>query len=183
MALAAFKLVKCTGTNAGMETDCSKHPTFLSADVVSTETGTYPIAVPVSSGASPNYSYELWIKLECTIAPDNYCHNFKIWGPENQPDSADTPGDRMTIYIGSVSAGDTPVDTVSSYAVAIQHKDNSNGHYSEATAYSVNAAPGDAKIDAVGEQTYYVVLQLKVQDQAQQGDIQTVLFNWSYDEA
>lgn len=182
MALAAFKLVKCIGTNAATETDCDKHPTFLSADLVSLDTDTYPITVPVSAGASPNYSYELWVRLECTGIPDNYCQTFKIWGPEDQPDAGDTPGDRMTIYIGTTASGVTPVDTASSVATEEQHDQGSVGYYSQATALAVDVEPSNSQIDSVGEKTDYVVLQLWIEDLAQQGDIQTILFNWYYEE-
>jgi len=182
MALAAFKLVKCIGTDAATETDCDKHPTFLSADIVSDDHATYPIAVPISSGASPNYSFELWVRLECIGAPDNYCQTFKTWGPADQPDSGDTPGDRMTIYIGTTASGATPTDSASSVATEAQHDQGSIGYYSQATALAVDVEPGDGKIDAVGEKTDYVVLQLWVEDLAQQGDIQTILFNWYYEE-
>lgn len=178
MALAAFKLLKCIGSGAGTETDCDKHPTFLSADVVSLETDTYPISVPVSAAASPNYSFELWVRLECTAAPDNYCQNFKIWGPDEQPDHGDTPGDKMTIYIGTTASGATPTDSASSIATTAQH----SNYYSQATGLAVGVQPSGDQIDSVGEQTDYVVLQLKVQDQAQQGDLQTVVFNWYYEE-
>jgi hypothetical protein len=178
VALAAFKLLKCTGTNAATETDCNKHPTFLSADVTSLDTSAYPIAIPVSAAASPNYSYELWLRLECTAAPDNYTQNFKIWGPDQQPDAGDTPGNRMTILIGTTATGQTPTDSASTIATTVQH----TNHYSQATGLSVGVEPSDGKIGAIGEKTDYVVLQLKVEDQAQQGDLQTIVFNWSYEE-
>lgn len=178
MALAAFKLLKCIESGAGTETDCDKHPTFLREDIVSLDTAAYSIRIPVSAPASPNYSFELWVRLECTAAPDNYCQNFKIWGPDEQPDHGDSPGDRMIIYIGTTASGATPTDSASSVATTAQH----SNHYSQATGLAVGVQPSSDEIDSVGEQTDYVVLQLKVEDQAQQGDIQTVVFNWYYEE-
>lgn len=182
MALAAFKLVKCTGSSAAVETDCNKHPTFLSADVVSLDTETYPIAVPISAGASPNYSFEIWLRSQCIGAPDNYCQNFKTWGPADQPDAGDTPGNRMTIYIGTTASGATPTDSASSVATEAQHDQGSVGYYSQATALAIGVEPSNGKIDSVGEKTDYVVMQFWVEDLAQQGDIQTILFNWYYEE-
>ena len=178
MALAAFKLVKCIGTDAATETDCNKHPTFLSADIVSDDHATYPIAVPVSAEASPNYSFEIWLRSQCTGAPDSYCQNFKVWGPADQPDAGDSPGNRLTVYIGTTASGATPTDSASSVATTAQH----SNYYSQATGLSIGVEPGDDKIEAVDEKTDYVVQQLKVEDLAQQGDIQTILFNWYYEE-
>lgn len=183
MALAAFKLVKCTGTNAAVETDCGKHPTFISADIVNLDTELYPITVPVSAAVSPTRSFENWLRLELTGLPDNYCQNFKIWGPAAQPDAGDTPGDRMTIYIGTTAAGATPTDAESSVAVEAQHDQGSVGYFSQATALAIDVEASDNKIEAIGEKTDYVVLQLWVQDLAQQGGMQTVVFNWYYEEA
>jgi len=178
MALAAFKLVKCTGTGAATETDCGKHPTFLSADIVTLEHATYPISVPISAGSSPNYSYEIWLRSQCTGAPDNYCQNFKVWGPAEQPDAGDTPGNRLTINMGTTASGATPTDSASSVATVAQH----SNYYSQATGLSIGVEPVDDKIDAVGEKTDYIVQQLKVEDLAQQGGMQTIPFMWDYEE-
>lgn len=178
MALAAFKLLKCIGTNAATETDCDEHPTFLNADLVSLATATYKIAVPIDVASSPNYSFEIWLRSQCTGAPDNYCQNFKVWGPADQPDSGDTPGNRLTVNMGTTASGVTPTDSASSVATVAQH----SNYYSQATGLSIGVEPVDNKIDAVGEKTDYIVQQLKVQDLAQQGDMQTILFMWDFEE-
>lgn len=177
MALAAFKLLKCTGTNAATEADCSKHPCFLSADLNSTATTTYPIAIPADadSATGDSYSYENWLRLECTSVPDNYCQTFKVYGPSTQPDD---PTNKLTVMIGTTDTGVTPTANASSVATTIQH----TNYYSAATGLSIGVEPSDNQIAAVGEKTDYVVLQLQVEYEAEQGDISTVVGNWSYEE-
>ena len=173
MALAAFKMNKCTGANAATETDCNKHPCFLNADIVSADTGNHPIPAPGSALDDPNYSYEYFLRLECTEAPDNYCQNFKFWGPSNQP------GDNLSINWGTTNTGVTPVDNVSLIAVNPQH----NNYYSEDTALSIPVVPVDNKIDAIGEKTDYLVAQMKVEFGAVQGDGLTQVYNYQYEES
>jgi hypothetical protein len=177
MALAAFKLLKCTGTDAAVETDSAKVIGLLSADIVSVDTAVYYIGAPIASGEITR-SYEDWMRQEMTAAPDNYCQTFKIFGPSTQPDYLDTPGDQMTIMLGTTDSGVTPVDTASSVATVSQH----DNYYSVATGLSVGVEPSDGVIDTIGQKTDYVVAQLKVEFDVQQGDMTAFAMQWSYEE-
>ena len=170
MSIAAFTLYKCTSTDAGTETDVSKHPCFLRADVASTDTASYSVAVP-STGT--NYSYEMWVRLKCLVAPDNQCENFVIWG-ENTP-----PATGITIYMGTTDTGVTPVDTVSSVATTQQD----TNYYDQGTGLAIGVIPSPAIIEAFDEKTDYVVLQVRVGTTASQGSLPTMHFYWGYDES
>jgi hypothetical protein len=176
MAIATFKLTKCTGTAAGgvlpTETDTSRTPMFLSSDIHSTVTTDYPIAIPATG---TTYSYECWLRLECTVAPDNYCQTFKVFGPSAQPDS---PNNKLKIYIGTTGTATTPTASSSSVATTQQ---NTN-YYSSGTALAVSVIPGDAKIDAIGEKTNYIVLQLQLAVGAARGNMGLQPFYIQYDE-
>jgi len=176
MATAVMTMYKCTSTNAGTETSCSNHPCFLNADVHSTDTASYAIRVPQAPADSDTYSYEVWISWKCTTAPDNQCTAFKFWGSSSQPDD---PTNKVTMYAGTNSSGVTPVDTSSSYATSTVH----GNYYSEGTALSLLIEPGDSKIDAVGEYVRYLVLQIKVEYGAAQGNLTTMVLNLSYEES
>jgi len=170
MTNASFTTFKCTGSGAATKTDCSHHPCFLSADVVSTDTASYPVTAPLSG--STNYSYELWLKLRCTSAPVNRCENFEFYGSQAQPDSF------LTVFVGTVAAGATPTSSKSGVAVDVVH----TTRYSPGTALPLGVDPGDGKIDAVNEETNYIVLQLGVEVGATRGTMQTFVPTLSWDE-
>ncbi len=178
MAIAVFKTVKCTGTGAATETDANNHPCFLNADVHSENFAAYPVSVPKDAPSSPNYSFETWLKFQCTSAPDQYCQNFKWWGPNKQPDWQDTPGSKLTVMAGTTGTGATPTDNASAVATVSQH----DHYYDAGTALSIGVIPADDKIDAVGEQTDFLVQQLKVEYGAQKGDMETQSFILDYEE-
>jgi hypothetical protein len=173
-------MYKCTSTSAGTETDCSKTPNFLSADERDVTPSNHPVAVP-DVASSPNYSYEMWLRLKCIVAPNSQCTNFKFWGPATQPDSGDTPGNEMTVMAGTTGTGATPTDSGSTVAATAQHS-NYNGP-DPGSHLAIGVVPADSKIDAVNEYTNYLVLQLKVEDEAQRGDIAQIPFSIEYDES
>jgi hypothetical protein len=172
MALAAFKCLKCTGTNAATETDVSKKPNFLSVDEVDATPSNHPITRPATVVADPTYSYEMALRWECTAAPDNDCTNFKLYGPSHQPDYEDNPGDCMFVMWGTSATGVTPVNSASTIATTAQYEaSGGTGYYSVSTALSLGVNPGDDKIDAVGEKTDYLYAQLKLVGGVQLGDM------------
>lgn len=181
MATAAFKLNKCTGTNAATETDCNWAPKFLAVDSATTPPSSAPIGVPKDAGSSPGYSYECWLRLECTAAPNNAVENIKFYGPPYQPDYNESPPNRLFIMAGTTATGATPVTSASSVAVTHQAANYVGTGVGEYLAIGVE--PEDDKINAVGEKSDYLVLQLKVLDQAQRGSMIEVPLNFSYDES
>ena len=173
---AEFVLKKCTGTNAGTETDCSFAPHFLNADLYTSSPENYPVAIPINAMSSPNYSYEVWLALICTAAPLNYVNNVKVYGPGTRP-----LGDaKLTIYIGTTATGVTPSDNQSSVATTRQD----TNYYQPGNALSWPCAQGDNKIELQNERTQYLVMQLKVEDGVTQtGSLGEMVFHITYEES
>lgn len=173
MAIAAFNVMKCTGSNASTETNTNNHPCFLGgygADTHSTTTSSYYITIPSSSY---NYSYEVWLRLKCTTAPDNKCENFKVYGPNTNPSTG------VIVYMGTTDTGVTPVETASSVATTRQD----TNYYGSSNALSISTEPSPHLIDAINEETDYIVLQLQVGSTASAGDIPTQHYYVEYDES
>lgn len=165
--------MKCTGASASTEAEATGGLwSYISADLNSTDTATYPVQIPVSG---TNYSYENWLRLELTAVPDNQCNNFKFWGPNTQPngDSA------ITIKDGTTGTGATPTNNVSTVATVTQH----TTHTGSGSALTIGVVPGDSIIDTVGEQTNYLVLQEHIGVGAGSGNITAQVYHWGYDES
>lgn len=173
MALAQLKCLKCTGTNAATETDCNKTPTFLSVDAVDADPLSNPISAPLDAGSSPTYSMENVLRWELTSAPDNYIESLKAFGPSLQPDwDAPTPN-KMTVNWGTTQSPTTPTSNASSIATTSQH----DNYYSAATGLSIPLVPGDNRLDAVGEKTYYLYSQLQLDFGVNQGLMNPQVWN------
>lgn len=175
MAYGALKCLKCTGSSVGTETDCSKTPKYLSVDASSDDVNANPIKAPISVISSPTYSFETWLRWEVITAPDGYIQNVKIFGSSAQPDA---PNNKMTILWGTRTSASTPVNSASSYATTAQH----SNYYSAATGLAIPLVPGDSKLDAVGEKTYWFVSQLKLEFGVAQGLMTPQVYNMTWEE-
>lgn len=176
MPLAAFEAVKCTGVDAATETASDNSFFFLSADVVTETPGNYPIRVPNSGSVR---SFENWFRLRCTSAPQNYCENFKVWGPQNPPD-VPAPDNKLTIYIGAANVGATPTDAISTVATQAVH-DSEDGHWEQGNALMFDS--DSQKIQNIGDETDYIVLQLDVGAAAAANSMELQLLSYAYEEA
>ena len=175
MATAAFQLSKFTGTTASNENDSSYNPCFLDEDSNGIDTANHPVGVPLDGGAD-NYSYEVWLKLKCTARPNGICDNFKFWGANAIPATG------VTLYgaTRTTEAGVTPVKTVSSYATTQMD----TNYYSVGTALTIAITNETSnQIDAVGEYTDWIILQMKVESTASRGSVTTMIFYLQYDES
>lgn len=178
MALAAFKLVKCTGTNAATETDATGNLVrWLNTDVHSQTQGVNPIAVPVTGSA--NNSFETWLLFELTDVPNTKCENFITWGPSTQPKISGVEDTDLTLYMGTTGTGVDPKVANSTVAGTIQH----TNYYSASNKLTVGVQPGDNIINAIAEQTDYIVTQLRVAVGATQGEMDLHTFSLGYDES
>ena len=171
MAIATLQCLKCTSTAAGTETDSSKNPCFLNADIHSTDTSTYPVAAPLTTGTT-SWSYEVWLRWKVTAAPDNYIQNFKFYGPTSQPDTL------IILYDGTSQTATTPVQTNSTFATG----DQADLHNAVGNALTVPINESGNQLDAINEKTDWLVLQYEVQFGAPQGSIATQLFHVTYEE-
>ncbi len=177
MSVASFKLLKCTGADVCREYWATDgHVSFLSADTSSVDIATYPISVPSDNDSAPNRSYEMWLRWELLTLPDNYITNMKVYGSTLQPD---TPLNRVQIMAGTSRSVDTPVNSTSSYANKAQHLN----YYSPAAACNIYAATAtDGHLKTVGDKTWYLVVQLRVDTVASQAGSNVLPFNFSYEE-
>ena len=165
---ATIVLMKCTGSSAATENDVTSIGIRLtSVDDHSTAPASAPVTIPTSGTA---YSYETWLRFKCTAAPDNQCTNFKVWSLGNAIQSGAA---KITINSDAVSAGVTPVNTVSSAGTRTDFVLRTSG-----TKIAVAGT-----LTSANDETDYVVLQLNVYSSATQGNVtQTSEFNFSYDE-
>lgn len=162
MAIASFKLYKCTGTNAATENLINDgHFGFLNADVHSTDTGSYAIAIPATAMDSPNTSYETHLVWELDGLPDTEIQNVKVYGEALYPDD---PDNKVYIKMGKATSGTTPQQDPASSSISLSNVHDN--YYSSGTAFSLGVQPGDSKLDAQYERTNYLVLQLYVEDGA-----------------
>lgn len=162
--MAATIIIKgCTGTDAATEATITAIMFRANDSVALTKAN--PIVIPATAGT--NYSYEKWIRWYCSVAPDTQCTNFKFWGPNAIPDTG------LLIYDGTTNTGVTPITTVSTTATTRQD----TNHYSLGTALSIAGT-----VTSGGEETDYLVLQLRVDETAGQGDMTQQTFNYAYDE-
>jgi len=169
MALAAFSLYKRYGTSPGTETDTSWNPCFLSSDLHSTNPGSYTIPVPETGY---NYSYENWLRLKCTSAPDNAIANIKFWF------AASDPGTGLDIMIGTTATYATPVDSASSVATV-----DGTTYSDVSSALAWGTPQANDKITAVAQYTDYLVMQLRIGATANQGAMTTATMHYQYDES
>lgn len=161
--MAATIVIKgCTGTDAGNEATITSIM-YRANDSTDTDK-TNPIVIP-DSGTS--YSYEKWIRWECTVAPDTQCTNFRFWGPNTAPATG------LLVYAGTTDTGVTPVTTESTVASTRQD----TNYTAIGSSLSVSGT-----LTTIGHQTDYVVLQLRVADTAAQGDMPQQTYNYAYDE-
>ena len=99
-------------TYAGAEQEIAKNISyFLTIDDAIASKNDYPLAVPI---AGVNYSYEVWIRLRCDLAPNSSVENIKAWY-----DSGIPAGYTITVNSDIVSAYQQPVNTESTRGTRI----------------------------------------------------------------
>lgn len=145
---------------------------LLGADIGSNEDpATFPIRIPETGEYS--YSYERVFRLRAVALNDTlYCNNFRVWA------NSATPATGCSIYYRVKTAYSQPVNTSAGIA-------ESGTPALIPTADPGYAAPNitiggatDGRLDADGEYTDYVYLQLKVDDTATTGATATISVAW-----
>lgn len=181
MAIAKFLINKATSTGPTL-TDCGKHPTFLSDDSHTVTTSLFPVAIPLTAGDSPNYSFECVIQWKLTEAPANNVTAMRVYGPNKQPDD---PTNKLTIYWGVVDSLSyaAPIQTVSTKATTSQHDNYFSNTDTPKENLDLTVVPGDGKLEVVNELTDFLYMQLKVELDAQIGSFPTQTFTLRYTES
>ena len=165
---ATIQLMKCTSADAGVETDVTATGVRLkSIDDATTAPASAPITIPAADTA---YSFETWLRFNCSVAPDNQCDNFQVWSLGNEIQAGEA---KVTLNSDAVNSGVTPVVTESSAGTRTDF-------YVRTSSTKIAVA---GTLTTADDETDYAVLQLEVYSGASQGDIsQTSEFNYSYDE-
>lgn len=170
-----------------VEIDTGATPTMASltnlrfnvADDNDQDTGN-PVPIPPSG---TNYSYWKHIYLRCTTAPDTQCDNFKFYSDGVGYDAG------CTIKVSTnVVDNDTDYDQADAATEMVANHtgvDSSasvNDYTSGGTKLDLTVVPGDSLIDAIGEETDYLVFQLEVTNSASPGAMTSKTMTIQYDE-
>lgn len=124
-----------------------------------------PIEVP---GVGTSYSYEVYIRLRCDLAPNDRCENFKAWYNSGIP----SEGQDITVNESVVSDYQPPSNIASVRGSRVSFK-NKN--------FVSNAVLLDGVLQNVGDYTSYLVFQLEVSSIADTGSF-SASYTVQYDE-
>jgi hypothetical protein len=169
MGLAAFSLMKQTGASPGTEANTNWDVGLINDDSNSTDTGAYPIPVP-ETGYS--YSYESWLRLKCTAAPDNAVANLKVWF------AATSPATGVSLMIGTTASYATPTNEASTVATV-----NATQYPDAGSALAIGTPQSYDEISAINEYSDYIIVQLRVGPTAGQGNLPVQVLHVRYDES
>ena len=130
----------------------------------------------ISKSASPviipsigiNYSYEVWLRFRCDVAPDTQCYNFKVWYASGMP----VTGFTLTVNSDIISTYAQPVDIESSQGTRIDFTTK------DAVGNSIDV---DGILTEIGDYTSWLVFQLEIEPDAETGN-QAVEFYVQFDE-
>lgn len=140
-------------TYAGAEQEIAKNISyFLTIDDAIASKNDYPLAVPI---AGVNYSYEVWIRLRCDLAPNSSVENIKAWY-----DSGIPAGYTITVNSDIVSAYQQPVNTESTRGTRID--------FTTKNAVG-NSIALDGTLVNVSDYSSYLLFQLEIADTADTG--------------
>ena len=152
---------------------------FNEADDNDQDTGN-PCVIP---GAGTEYSYWKHVYLRCTTAPSVQCNNFKFYSDGAAMDT----GTLIKIATNTV-ANDTDYDQADgtdemvANHTGVTASADVNNYTSGGTQLSIGVVPGDDIIDAISEETDYMVLQLEVSSTASPGQMTSKTLTVQYDE-
>lgn len=141
---------------------------FSSLDSASISSGDAPIGRP--AGSDTAYSMEVWLYLQVTKAPDNKIDNIRFWGTDSNPNG-------IYFYVGTaISTANTPTSNKSTIAIY-----NSTAYTDESNSLLWS----DTAMKSIGENSWALVMQARVDSAAAQGDESGTdcIFHYSYDEA
>lgn len=124
-----------------------------------------PMSIPV---AGTIYSYEVYLRCRCDLAPNNRCENFIAWYDANMPGT----GYKMTVNSDTVSVYAEPINALSSRGTRVDFTTKNAEGASIALA---------GTLEDVGDYTSYLVFQLEIYSTADTGEFDVDFF-LQYDE-
>jgi hypothetical protein len=138
---------------------------FLELDSATASKNTNRITLPE---AGTKYSYEVWIRCRCDLAPTTKFDNFKVWYDSGIPVSGYT----ITVNSDEVSTYAAPTNLQSSQGTRVDFTTkNSEGSSISLTGELVN----------ISDYTSYLVFQLEIASTADTGDF-SIDYIIQYDE-
>lgn len=175
------------GTNQNVDSLGPPNLRFKTADDANIDANN-PIPIP-SSGTK--YSYWKHIYLYCSSAPNTQINNVKLYT------DGGGFGTGVTLYVGDQfptknsgsssgyevatgTQGDTGDEMVANHSGISSKSDLFS--YTSSSPLSVSISESGGIIDAVGETTNYVVLQMAVDNTASPGNLADETITFSYDE-
>lgn len=187
---AAFDIVVDTGGTAGTPGASTTVSTvrMKTADDVTVDSNN-PIPIPTSG---TNYSYWKHVYMKCTTAPGTKVDNVRFYT------DGTGFGTGITVFVGDgtqtknsgSSSGYIPATGVagtSGSEMTASHDYVSTSTdifatYTEDAPRTVSISEASAQIDAIGETTNYLVLQMNVASTASFGSLSTETMTFKYDE-
>lgn len=161
--VATVQIVEKNGTMGTNTQKDSGTVRFKNADNATVDTGN-PLVIPT---AGFDFSYEKWLRLKVTVAPDNYIENLKFY-----TDGANGFGTGVSMFAKAVATYATPAEATAT------------GGYADAFSYTSGAALnlGTPTVTGTGEKGSHAVLMMRVATNATQGTLTAETLTFSYDE-
>lgn len=138
---------------------------LVSVDDGSVSKASYPIRIPEAGTA---YSYEVYIRARCDVAPALKCFNFKVWY-----DSGAIPaGQTLTVNSTAVTTYEAPTNAPSGKGTRVNFTTKNS---------EVNSISLTGELSNIGDYSSYLVFQLAVTSAATAAE-SAVDFIVQYDE-
>jgi len=161
--VATVQIVEKNGTAGTTTQKDSGTVRFKNADNATVDTNN-PMVIPT---AGVDYSYEKWLRLNVTIAPDTNISNLKFY-----TDGANGFGTGVLLYAKAVATYATPAEATATAG------------YTNAFSYTSGSALdlGTAAVTGVGEKGSHAVMMMTVASTASPGTLTAETGTFSYDE-
>lgn len=161
--VATVQIIEKNGTaGTGTQKD-SGTVRFKNADNATVDSNN-PMVVPT---AGSDYSYEKWLRLKVTAAPDTNLSNLKCYS-----DGSIGYGTGVTPYAKAVTTYATPAQATATAGYTAL------GSYTASSALDL----GTAAVTGTGEKGDHAVLMLKVDSTASPGTLTAETLTFAYDE-
>jgi len=161
--VATVQIVEKNGAGGTPTDKTSGTIRFKNADDATVDTND-PMVIP---GSGTDYSFEKWLRLNVTVAPDTNISNLKVY-----TDGANGFGTGVGMHWKAVTAYSTPAEATATtgYTDAFT--------YTSGSALSLGAGP----YTGTGEKGDHLVAIMTVADTATQGSLTAETVTFSYDE-
>jgi hypothetical protein len=161
--VATVQIVEKNGTSGTNTQKDSGTVRLKNADDATVDANN-PMVVPT---AGSDFSWEKWLRLKVTVAPDTNISNLKMYS-----DGTIGFGTGVTAYGKSVATYATPVEVTATAG------------YTDLASYTSGSALdlGTAAVTGTGEKGDHAVLMLKVDTNANPGALTPETITFSYDE-